>query len=87
MEILLYFLKATAVALLTGEVIAMFVRAISSFFPLGDMIESFAYSVSEPIIVPARVFLDKFEFVKNSPFDIPFFVTFLLLSFVQSLIS
>ena len=61
--------------------IAMLVRAVMSWFPFGEgRIGDFVYAVTEPFIVPVRALLERFEFVRNSPLDIPFFVTAMILS-------
>lgn len=43
--------------------------------------------MSEPFIVPMRILLDRFESVRNLPVDVPFFITFLLISVIQTLLT
>ena len=69
-------LRTTASALIMILEIAMLVRAVMSWFPFGEgRIGDFVYAVTEPFIVPVRALLERFEFVRNSPLDIPFSVT------------
>lgn len=66
----------------------MLVRAIISWLPLDDesSIVNFVYSMTEPVIYPVRLVLERFEFVNSAPIDISFFVAFMLLSVVQLLL-
>lgn len=81
MEVVLQLLRTTASALIMVLEIAMLVRAVMSWFPLGEWrIGDFVYAVTEPFIVPVRALLERFEFVRNSPLDIPFFVTAMILA-------
>ncbi len=68
--------------------ILMLVRAILSWFPIDEdsTLNRFVISVTEPIIVPVRIFLDRFEFVRNMPIDISFMVAYLLLIVIQMLL-
>ena len=89
MEILLYFIRTSALFILTVIEIAMFARAIFSFLPMGgeSVVESFAYAISEPFVAPVRNLMDRFEFARSSPIDISFFITFLLISIIQAILS
>lgn len=62
----------------------MLVRAVMSWFPPSSgrpgPFRAFVTGVTELVIGPVRAFLDRFELVRRSPIDIPFLVTFLLLS-------
>ena len=68
--------------------IAMLVRAVLSWFPGGDgnIISDIAYAITEPVIIPVRAFLERFESVKNFPIDMSFFVTFMIISLISSLL-
>ena len=69
----------------------MLIRAILSWFPPADgrggVIRNFVYTVSEFFVAPVRAFLDRFDWVRRTPIDISFLVTFLLLSFLQTILS
>lgn len=63
----------------------MFIRALASWLPIEQdgPILSFVYNVTEAVIMPMRILLDRFEFTKRSPLDIPFFATVLFLMLLQ----
>lgn len=46
----------------------------------------FVNAVTDPIIIPVRMLLEKFEFVRNMPIDISFFVAYILLVIVQNIL-
>jgi len=75
------------VALLFLE-ICMFVRAILSWFQTDEEspLNTFVIAVTEPVIVPVRALLERFEFVASSPIDISFMVAFLLISILQMIL-
>ena len=66
----------------------MLARAIFSWIPsladssLGD----FLFTVTEWVIAPVRTLFDKFGFGMNMMIDLPFFVTFILLSVLSSVL-
>ena len=66
----------------------MLVRAILSWFPPASgrpgPVRAFVTTVTEFAIAPVRALLDRFEFTRRSPIDIPFLVTFLLLSMLST---
>ncbi len=63
----------------------MFVRAILSFLPIdtGGALGSFVFATTEPAIFPIRRIFDRFGIGDGLPIDIPFFVTFMILSFLS----
>ena len=84
-----YYVLSGAVTFLIGAVqLLMFVRALLSWFPIDEdnPILQFTTAVTEPFIIPVRALLDRFEFIASSPVDISFFVTFLLLSLLQTIL-
>ncbi|MBO4950070.1 MAG: YggT family protein [Clostridia bacterium] len=66
----------------------MLARAVFSWFPnlsdsaLGD----FLFTVTEWVITPVRMLFDKMGWGMNMMIDIPFFVTFILLSVLGSVL-
>ena len=66
----------------------MFARAIISWvMPDGDnAFTNFIESVTEPVIIPVRMVLERFEFIRNMPIDISFFVAFMLITVVQMIL-
>lgn len=66
----------------------MLARAVFSWFsPDGEnKIYAFLYYVTEPIVVPVRFVLERFETFRNIPFDLSFTIAWLLLSVIQMLL-
>ncbi len=66
----------------------MFIRAVLSWLPIDDdsPVVSFVYTMTEPVIVPVRILLERSETVRSLPIDLSFFVAFILLSVVQMLL-
>ena len=64
------------------------IRAIMSWLPLDEdsHLVSFVMMVTEPVIAPVRMLLDRFDWVQELPIDISFLVAFMLLSIVQMLL-
>ena len=64
--------------------VAMFVRAILSWFPIGESkLSQVLYALTEPVIYPVRRIFEALNIGVGLPIDIPFFVTFLLLSVIN----
>lgn len=87
MELFIFIVKAIADGILMAVQIALIVRAVMSWFPFGDnVISDIAYAVTEPLIIPVRRVLERFEAVRNFPIDIAFFVTFMIVSILSTLL-
>ena len=88
MGLLFYLLRSIVVYALYFIELVMLVRAIMSFVaPTADgLVASFVYNVSEFFVSPVRELLNKIEFVRNSPIDISFLVTYLIIVLLTSLI-
>ena len=63
--------------------LAMFVRAILSWFTMGEQtrIGTFMYVVTEPVIMPIRALCNRFGWFQGIPLDMPFLITMVILSF------
>ena len=63
----------------------MLARAILSWLPIEDdnPIVSFLYGVTEPVIMPVRVVLDRLGLFEGMPIDMSFCITFILLSVLE----
>ena len=63
--------------------VAMFVRAILSWFTMGEQtrIGTFMYVVTEPVIMPIRALCNRFGWFQGVPLDMPFLITMVILSF------
>lgn len=67
----------------------LFARAIMSWFPQthGTKIDEFLYTVTEPLILPFRSLLSRFEALRMFPIDLSFLCTFMVLEFVLTMLS
>lgn len=81
MTVVLTVLIATARTLLYVINFAMLMRAILSWLPIDDdnPLLIAVCMVTEPLIHPMRLFLDRFESLRHSPIDISFLATTLLI--------
>lgn len=63
--------------------LAMLVRAVLSWFTMGEQtkIGAFLYVVTEPVILPIRALCNRFGWFRGVPLDMPFLITMVLLSF------
>ena len=87
MEVFVELIKSMADGILMVLQIAMLVRAVMSWFPMSDNIVSdIAYTITEPVVIPVRNLLDRFESVRNFPIDLSFFVTFMIISLLSAVL-
>lgn len=76
------------IALIDIIMIAMAVRAVMSWFVDGDnAVLNFLYSITEPIITPVRKLLHKFSGSSAFPLDISFFITYMLLVMLRTVLE
>ena len=78
---------ANAAYLLVGALqTLMFIRAILSWLPMMEenRFTEFVYQVTEVVIYPVRCLLERSPFVMSLPLDLSFFITFILLSVLQT---
>jgi len=63
----------------------MMIRAIMSWLPVDEDSHFFNFimMVTEPVIVPVRMILDRFDSIRDLPIDLSFFIAFVLLSVLQ----
>lgn len=83
------FILAKSVQLLLGLVsIAMLIRAIMPFFFEVEDNKLFilACFISEPLIAPVRLVMVKLNIGQNSPIDWAFFVTYLIIGILESIL-
>ena len=66
---------------------AMLIRAVLSLFTDGGAVFNFVYSITEPIVIPIRKLLERFNFASATPIDISFMITYLLLSLLSTFLS
>lgn len=84
METLLYVLSSTVGIFLSVVMFAMLGRAIFSFLPFDESagLPAFLTLITEPIILPVRFVCSKIGIGEGLPFDIPFLITYILLSMI-----
>lgn len=88
-DYLFYFLKQFILIFVNAISIAMFVRAIISWFdPMKEMkISYYLFVLTEPVIMPLRKLCERMHWFEGSPLDVPFFMTFLVLMLIELLVS
>lgn len=88
MILLLAFVQNLVSLLLEVLTTLMFLRAILSWLPQfsGTRFAEFLYTITEWVILPVRTLFDKMNWNVPMMIDIPFFVTFLILSIVSGII-
>ncbi len=69
--------------------LAMFVRAVMSWFTMGEenRLMNFLCLVTEPVIMPVRRLCVRFGWFQDVPLDIPYLITTLLLSLIVSILE
>ena len=89
MDILLFFLKRTALLLLWVLDIGLFLRAILSWIDpdMSFRFSAFLYTVTEPVIQPIRKLCYKMNWFQRTPIDVPFMITVLLVILAQMLLE
>ncbi len=82
---LTYVLISIVRIFLTAIEALMLIRAILSWLPVDEdsPIGYFVYMMTEPLVMPVRIVLERFDSIRSLPIDISFFVAFLLLSAIQ----
>ena len=88
MNLVVALLIGTVQALVSIVELCFLLRAILSWLPLSDSnpLITFTAMVTEPIIMPIRALFDRFGWFRDFPLDMPFFVAFILLNVVSSLL-
>ena len=89
LNIAVYLIRNTALALIGVLEIAMFARAILSWFDrTGESrISMFLYAVTEPVIYPVRRLFERMHWFEGLPIDLSFTATWLLLIVIQVLLE
>ncbi len=86
LEQITYVLTNMVSLFLSALQLLMFIRAILSWLPIDDdhAFVIFVYNITEIVIFPVRTILERSETVASMPIDLSFFVTFILLSILQT---
>ena len=88
MSMAVLLIKNTVIVLLMAVQFAMLARAILSWFPMNSSrIVDFLYSVTEPFIYPVRMLFEKMNWFTGLPIDMSFFVAYLLLSVITTVLQ
>lgn len=84
----LYVISKIVSIFITILQLLMMFRAILSWLPIDEdsNIANFIYAMTEPVIYPVRLVLERFDAINDLPIDISFIVAFILLSVVQMLL-
>ena len=89
MELFVKLVIGIAEAILFVLELAMLIRAILSWLPIREdnPIVLFVTMLTEPIVAPIRALFERMNWFQNIPIDISFFVAYLLLSAVSTVIG
>ena len=89
MDLFLFVMKYTVTAIIDVLLVAMFVRAIFSWFdPMREgKFSTFLLVLTEPVIFPVRALCERMNWFEGLPLDIPFLITVLLLSILQTVVA
>ena len=89
MEIITFIISKFCVSIIDILLFAIMVRVLLSWIPLDEnnRIEAFLFALTEPVIYPMRVIVDKFDSMRVMPIDIPLLLTSVLLVILSNLLS
>jgi len=89
MDLFLFVMKYTVTTIIDVLLFAMLIRAITSWFdPMREgKLSAVLLVITEPVIFPIRALCERMNWFESIPLDIPFLITVLLLSIVQTLIA
>lgn len=81
--------KSTVELFLSALTLLMLARVILGLFLMEgeSRIMLFLISMTEPVILPVRALCSRFGWFESIPIDIPFMITFILLSFLELTLS
>ncbi len=84
----IYVLVQFALVFIEVLSLAMFIRAILSWFTDGGgKFTQFLYVLTEPAIMPMRKLLVKMNWLQNSPIDFSFTLTYFALMIIQIILT
>ena len=88
MELILIVLRNTVQILILALQLAMFIRAIFSWFPMDEnKFTDFLYAVTEPIVAPVRRLFERMNWFRGFPLDMSFLVTYIIISTLIMILS
>ena len=83
LSILLILVKNIVYVGLSALQLAMFARAILSWFVFDGRLVGFLHIITEPFIIPVRNFLYKMNWLQDSPIDFSFLIAMVLISILR----
>ena len=88
MELFGIILRNTLSAIITAAQVAMLLRAIFSWIDMTgeSRISAFLTMLTEPLIFPVRKLFEKLHWFENTPFDMAFLATVILLALLDVLV-
>lgn len=88
MYFLLVVLVRTVDVAITAVQFLMILRAVISWIPdlKSNVFINFVYAVTEPVITPVRMLMERFNIMQGLPIDLSFMVTYMLLFVIQMLL-
>ena len=88
MTAFIYVVTKLVSVFLGAEQLLMMFRAVLSWLPVDEDsdISNFLFAMTEPVIYPVRMLLDRFEGLDEFPIDLSFIISFMLLSLVQMIL-
>ena len=85
MSVLVILRYAAWILLRAADILLLF-RAILSFIPFAPRLYDILYMLTEPIITPFRLLFDKMGWDAPIPIDLPFMLTFVLISVLEAVV-
>jgi len=88
LETILALIAQTVLTIIVALQLLMMARAIMSWVvPDEDnKIYSFVIAVTEPVIAPVRMLIERFELFRSVPIDVSFIITYIILLIIQYLL-
>ena len=89
MEVAVFLMKNTAVLLLSILYFALFLRMILSWLDpeMEKRFSVFLFMITEPMIKPVRALFYRMNWFQNTPFDVSFMVTSLIVLVALTLLG
>lgn len=83
-----YIISNTVLTIIVVMQVLLLVRALVSWLPIDQesKVCTFLYAATEPVIVPVRLILDRFESIQRLPVDLSVLATMIILSVLTTLL-
>lgn len=83
---LLTYLRFFVWILFRAAELLMLLRAVLSFIPIGQRLYDILFALTEPLICPFRLLFDKMGWDAPIPIDLPFLLTFIVISLAEAVV-